>query len=85
VKVQVIGDSPMPYGMYYHNVGKILDMSDSDAKVLVAIGRVREFKSITPARTRRVYKRRDMVAQPETEEFVVRFRAADSDSQNEEN
>jgi hypothetical protein len=84
VKVQVIGDSPMPYGMYYHNVGKILDMPDSDAKVLVAIGRVREFKSITPARTRRVYKRRDMVAQPVAQTVDQEWNA-DSDSQNEEN
>lgn len=67
MKVQVIGDGPMPYGMLYHNVGKILDMPDSDAMLLIKVGRVREFKTAAPARARRVYKRRDMTAEKTVE------------------
>jgi hypothetical protein len=60
VKVEIIG-APMPYGMLYHKAGKIIDIPDETAKTLIKIGRVKALSS--DKRSRRVYKRRDMVAE----------------------
>jgi hypothetical protein len=47
--------------MTYHKAGKILEIPDETAKTLIKIGRVKALSS--DKRSRRVYKRRDMVAE----------------------
>ena len=60
MKVEIVG-APLPYGMTYHKAGKILEIPDETAKTLIKIGRVKALSS--DKRSRRVYKRRDMVAE----------------------